>query len=169
MLGIGIALDLVFADANALGGAVTPLGALRRARIELLNDGLVHVAAKRALDSLKVWACVRADLDPARQPRCQIIYEGHRRFAGPIADAPARNELRIRVERNLRPNVASTFGSRLIESRGRFGCLAISMIWHSSRLISNGPLKADAFQTEALPAARHAWRPCTAFSSRALR
>ena len=53
---VGLAFDPVLLDADAVGGAVATLGALRRGPVDLDELRVVDVGAESAFDSFKVGA-----------------------------------------------------------------------------------------------------------------
>ena len=54
---------------------------------------------------------VAGELNAGGKPRGQIVHEHHGGFAVATADVPGHDELRVGIEPNPRPNVASAFGS----------------------------------------------------------
>jgi hypothetical protein len=73
---VGVAGDRLLASADAIGGAVTALGALGSGTVELHELRVVDVVAESLLDSFEVGAmAVSRKLDAVREPGPQVIHQ----------------------------------------------------------------------------------------------
>src|SRR6266446_5016140 len=83
---------------------------MRNLAIQLNELGVIDIGAKTRLDGFQVSPMsIARNLNAIREPLRKVTHELDRGRAAAIADAPGRHQLRIRVECNPGPEIASFF------------------------------------------------------------
>src|ERR1022692_4326779 len=104
---IGIAADYRLACSHADCGAVARLWPLLRVVVNLLQHRVINVRSESILNGAQICAMtVSRQLHAMREAFREVVHEAIRTAGVAIANEPARNELRIGIERNPSPNIA---------------------------------------------------------------
>ena len=105
---VGVAADYRLARSHADSGAVAHLWTLWRSAVNLLKLRVINLRSENFIDRVQIRSVsVRCQLDAMQQTFLQIGKEMICATGVALADEPAGNQFRIRVERNPRPDIAS--------------------------------------------------------------
>ena len=95
-----------FAEANC--GAIPALRGFRLRPVNLVDDGVVHIAAESALNGFQIrLMAVGSQLHAVGKARGQVVHEPHGAFAVATADEVGNDHLGVRVDSGPSPRVAS--------------------------------------------------------------
>jgi hypothetical protein len=105
---VWVATHAVGFASDAGSGAVAPLAFRVDLAVDLNQHRVINVVAERALDGVQVeFQAIGRQLDAIRKTTSQVLDERTRRGGIPHPDHPRRNQLRVRVDSNPRPNVSA--------------------------------------------------------------